>query len=132
MLKLPMANKHIYHDLFNEKVDEFFKDLISAFPHLQEFISMKSCFTLVRNVDPKSPQTIFKNYVLHKYRDAILSKDEAFFMDTQTFEMWSSRKEYWGDFINHLKSIWKTLSKEEQETIWRYFHVLVVLSDKCT
>lgn len=124
------SNKDMFYDLFNEKVDEFFKDLIVAFPSISEFKRFKSGLTMLRNVDPKSPQSIFNNYIVSKYRDAMLNKDEDVFLKTE-FDIHSRRKEYWLEFIHQLQSIWKTLNDENKEVIWKYFHVLIILSDKC-
>jgi hypothetical protein len=122
----------MFYDLFNDKVDEFFKDLITAFPHIQEFKKFKSGLTMLRNIDPKTPQSIFNSYVLSKYKEALLNKNECVFLDEQEFEVYSTRKEYWLEFINQLKSIWTTLDDENKQVIWKYFHVLIVLSDKCS
>jgi hypothetical protein len=121
----------MFYDLFNEKVEEFFRDLIVAFPHIQEFKKFKSGLTMLKNVDPKGPEHIFKAYVLNKYKDALLNKDESVFLNEEQYEVYSSRKEHWLEFIDHLKTIWRTLDNDNKEVIWNYFHVLLVLSEKC-
>lgn len=125
-----MASKEIFYELFNEKVDEFFKDLIESFPTITEFKRFKSGLTLLRNVDPKSPQNIFSVYILSKYKDAFLKKDESVFLN-QDIEIISKKKEYWLEFIDQIRMIWKTLDDSNKDIIWKYFHVLVVLSEKC-
>jgi hypothetical protein len=88
---------------------------------------------MVKNLDVKSPQRIFSSYVASRYREYILSKNEDFFLTTSTeeIEIHSTRKEYWVEFISYIRSIWKTLDTENKDVIWKYFHVLLVLSDKC-
>jgi hypothetical protein len=126
-----MSNKNVYYELFNEKLDEFFKDLIVSFPDITEFKRFKSGLNLLRNVDPKSAQTIFNNYVITKFKDAILSKDDSFFLDNNDFGIVSTRKDYWIEFIEQLKLLWKTIDNDNKDIIWKYLHVLYVLSNKC-
>lgn len=126
-----MGNKSIYYDLFNEKLSEFFKDIIQSFPNITEFKKFKSGLNLVSNVDPSSPQNMFNSFVASKYKDAILSKDDSFFLEGNDFGIISSRKDYWIDFINHLKVLWKTIDKNDKDIIWKYLHVLCILNDKC-
>jgi len=124
-------SKNVYYELFNEKLDEFFKDLIVSFPDITEFKRFKSGLNLLRNVDPKSPQTIFNNFVATKFKNAILSKDDSFFLDNNDFGIVSTRKDYWIEFIEQLKILWKTIDIDNKDIIWKYLHVLYVLSDKC-
>lgn len=126
-----MTNKNLYYELFNEKLSEFFKDIIESFPEIIEFKRFKSGLTLLRNVDPKSPQNIFNNYVVTKFNEAIIKKDDSFFLENNDFGIVSTRKDYWIDFINQLKSIWKTIDQENKDVIWKYFQVLLILSEKC-
>lgn len=121
--------KQIFYDRFNEKTDEFIKDLMVAFPNVEQFKGFKSGFYMVKNLDPKTPQRIFETYVSSTYRDFILNKDESFFLSHE-IEL-KSHKDYWLEFIDYIKEIWKTLDDENKDVIWKYFHVLLVLSDKC-
>lgn len=117
---------------FNETCNEFIIDLITAFPNIEQFKYLKSGFTMVSNIDSKTPQRIFSKYIEAKgYKDYILSKNEDFFLNHEEFEVHSVRKEYWNEFIDHLRSIWKTMSHENKEAIWKYLKVLVILSDRC-
>ena len=125
------ANKLIFFERFNEKTYEFIKDLATAFPQVREFSEFKSGFSLLRNTTPQTPQKIFNNYVLSKYRDFLVRQDESFFLEEKEFGLKDDSKEYWFDFIQKLKSIWKDLDAENKQVIWKYFHVLILLSDKC-
>lgn len=127
------TNKLMYYELFNDKADEFLKDLIDNFPNFSaEFKRIKTCMMMLRNVDPKGPLRIFNDFVLKKYKDAILKKDESVFLEETVFDIYSNRKEYWLEFIDNIKSLWKDLNDDNKEVIWKYFHVLVVLTEKCT
>ncbi len=127
-----MANKLMYYELFNEKADEFLKELVDNFPEFgTDFKRIKTSMMMLRNVDVKAPQRIFNDYILKKYKDAILKKDENVFLEETQFDIYSNRKEHWLEFIENIKMIWKDLSQDNKEIIWKYFHVLVVLTEKC-
>lgn len=123
--------KEVYFNLFNEKLDEFFKDIIIAFPKINEFNKFKVGLTMLKNINPKSPQNIFNNYIIQKYRNAILIRDERFFLDITDFDINSKRRDYWIDFINQLKLIWQTIDDNNKDIIWKYFNILLILNDKC-
>jgi hypothetical protein len=127
-----------YHDLFNEKADEFMKDLINGFPHTPQFEkiisevkTLRTGFNLLKNVNANTPQRIFRDYILVTYRDKIDNKDESFFLEKEDFDIASSRKEYWMDFISKIKIAWASMDDANKDIIWKYFKLLVFLSDKC-
>jgi hypothetical protein len=128
-----MSLKAIFYERFNENCDEFFKDLTISYPHIDQFRQLRSGLNLIKNLDQKKPQQIFNTYVGDKFRDQILSKDEGFFLTTDKIEIMKSDngREYWVNFISYIRQIWTTLTVENKDIIWRYFHVLLVLSDKC-
>ena len=57
--------------------------------------------------------------------------DDSFFLDNNDFGIVSNRQDYWIEFINQLKFLWKTIDQDNKDIIWKYFHVLVVLGEKC-
>lgn len=127
-----------YFTIFNQKADEFFKDLIDGFPKtpeynvvVGEFRTLRSGFTLLKNMDNKQPQRIFRDYIIETYRDKIANEDESFFLSKNDFEITSRRKEYWMDFIDKIKMAWAKMDDENKKIIWKYFRLLVALSDKC-
>lgn len=124
-------SKTAFFERFNDKTEEFIKDLTASFPNIEQFKYFKSGFTMLRNFDPKSPQRIFNTYINSSYREYILNRDESFFLNHDIDVHSSERKEYWNEFINYIKDIWKTLDEDNKEIIWKYFHVLLVLNDKC-
>lgn len=127
-----MGSKEAFFNLFNDKADEFFKDLITSFPAMTDFRKFKMGLMMLRNVNPKMPQQVFHKYVVSKYKDAMLSRDENVFLNNTYDEVEGNEKEQWLQFIDQIKSIWKTLDDNNKEIVWKYFHVLIVLSEKCT
>jgi hypothetical protein len=128
--------ENTFYTLFNSKADEFFKDMINGFPReyeqvVGEFKTLKSGFNLLKNVDEKKPQKVFREYVVAEYRDKIMNRDESFFMEKKDFDIASKRKEYWMEFIEMIKTAWSSMDDANKDIIWKYFKLLVVLSDKC-
>lgn len=125
-----MASKAVYIDLFNEKTEEFLKELAGSFPEVQQFSQFKSGFSFLKNIDKKQPQQIFNTYVYNEFKEHIINENEAFFL-TNEYDIKSERKEHWTEFIKNIRNIWCGLDKDNKDVIWKYFKVLVVLNEKC-
>lgn len=125
------SDKKIYYDLFNAKAEEFIKELATSFPEVKQFGSFRSGFNFIKNMDVKKPLDIFNSYVYANttYRDHILKRNEEFFLTTD-LDITSS-KEYWFEFIDQIRKLWKTLDDANKDVVWKYFHVLVALNEKC-
>jgi len=122
--------KSVYYELFNEKLEEFFKELIVAFPDISEFRKFKSGLTLLKNVNSKTPQIIFNEYVATKFKDALLAKDETFFLDNDDYGI-TVKKDYWNEFIVQLKLLWTNINQNNKDVIWKYLNLLYILNEKC-
>ena len=124
-------SKSDFHNLFNEKLLEFSKDLCNVFPSVGEFKKFRSGVLMLQNIDPKTLENMFNMYVVSKYRGQLLKKDESFFLDHTDFSVEPQRTDHWLALVDQLKHMWKTLDDDNKEIIWKYFHVLIVLSEKC-
>ena len=123
-----VENTMNFYQLFNDTLETFLKDLASTFDYIPELKKIKSAVTLARNLNQKTPSTIFKKYVEGMYRQQILSKDEAFFLQQQQYGFDTNN---WVTFVQLIKGIWRDLDEENKEVIWKYMHTLIALSDKC-
>lgn len=121
-----------FYERFNDQAYEFMKELAQTFPQVTEFSRLKSAFNVLQNVNKKTPQNFFNKYVVSSYRDVILERDEVFFLSEKQFGLKDDSAQYWLGFIEQLQNIWKTLDAENKDIIWKYFRVLILLSDKCT
>lgn len=123
---------NLYIDLFNDKMSEFFKDLANTFPNVSEFQDTRTFINFTRTLNPKLPQITFNNDVVSKYKDAILNKNENFFLNHDyEIESVNIQNDYCQSFINQLKNLWQNMSKDNKDIIWKYLHILIVLNDKC-
>lgn len=127
-----MAEKAVYINLFNEKAEEFCKDLVTTFPEVAEFKKLKSGLLLLKNVDERKPREFFNSYVGANFKQQILSKDESFFInEVQNHVQVGIDNSQWQNVIGLIHNLWATLTNENKENIWKYFQVLIAINDKC-
>lgn len=127
-----MSDRTVYISLFNDKAEEFCKDLVIAFPEVAEFKKLKSGLLLLKNVDERKPREIFNSYVGANFKQQILTKDESFFVnEVQNHVQGGIDTSQWQKVISLIHDLWATLSNENKENIWKYFQVLIAINDKC-
>jgi len=124
-----MANKKLIMASFNKKFDEFLGDLVNTFPEDQDFRNFKNSFNLLKNIDEKKTITIFCNYA-PMYRDNVLAKNEAFFIENDYSELASKEKNITGELITKLKNYWVQLDETNREVVWKYLIILITLVDR--
>lgn len=127
-----MGDKSVFIKLFNEKAEEFSKELVLTFPEVNEFKKLKSGLLLVKNVDERKPRELFNNYVGKHFREQIIAKDESFFLnEVQNHAKQGVEPTQWQTIISLLHELWATLCEDNKASIWKYFQVLVAINDKC-
>jgi hypothetical protein len=125
-----MAESKTYYECFNNKLEEFLSDLDSSFPDIKDLKVVKSGLKLARTMDVKLPQTFFHEHVISKYEEQIINKDEEFFI-SKDYKYDAQTHGIDLDVVSKIKDIWKTLTDDDKEAIWKYLHVLIVLNRKC-
>jgi len=117
---------------FNTQLDRLLENLINYFPENDNFKNFQTIFSLLKTTNPRKIKTLFKTYVTDKYKTQILEKNEDFFMENNFEEEKSNIKNdnYADDLIKQLKEHWSLIDEKNKEIIWKYFQVLVVLSEK--
>ena len=117
-------------NVFNEKFDEFIKDLIQTFPDDKDFKLCKNSFHLLKMVDNTKPVQMFKAYAL-KYQNQISIRDEQFFLNHDfKEEIESSETNLSLDILKRVKLYWIDLDAENKQIIWSYLNLLYKLNDK--
>ena len=119
-----MASIHVKK--FNKIIKDFLDALINILPDEKDIVIFKSNVAVVGFVDETK---IIKSFIEHiyPYKQRVLAKDETFFLETGNVK---SETDYLSESI-HLKKIWKdNLSNENKEIVWKYFQVLILLSEK--
>ena len=117
---------------FNTQLDRLLENLINYFPENDNFKNFQTIFSLLKTTNPRKIMSLFKTYVTDKYKTQILEKNEEFFMENKFEEEKSNIKNdnYADDLIKQLKEHWSVIDEKNKEIIWKYFQVLVVLSEK--
>jgi protein gp37 len=129
-----MADRLTFIRLFNQKAEEFCKDLVSTFPEVNEFKQLKSAMLLLKNLDEKKPREIFNNFMTQQFREKVSTRDESFFMNevhNHVVHVDGIDTSQWENIVNLLRTLWVGLSVENKESIWKYFQVLIAVCDKC-
>jgi hypothetical protein len=111
---------------FNKMIDNFLSELHTILPNEKDIVIFQSQLSVATMLNEKKILNSFVEFV-YPYKNHILEKNEDFFM-SDTIDV---DKDYLSDSI-HLKELWKTkLSDENKEVVWKYFQVMVLLSEKC-
>lgn len=123
---------------FNNVLTDFIDDCILVFPEDRDFKVYKKGVNMLVKVNPKKVLTVFTEYTTI-YREKILVKDEAFFLDNNNYtEVVSSKVENSDKYsesdifniINKIKGYWIELNDSNKTKIWDYLILLINISDK--
>ena len=132
-----------YYDSFNSKLEEFISELMATFPELSDLRALKTSFTFAKTMNIRLPQQMFKAHVADKFGAKIMSNDEGFFLDYDYRDVIATAQNALGDdnaaippmggvdIVGQLKSMWKDMSADNKDAVWRYLSVLIYLSGKC-
>lgn len=112
-------------DVFNQKIIEFIQDVGVICPDVTELQSLVSMGLLV---DRMIAIRMFESYA-GRYEAAILARDEAFFLN-ESFDDVVSAAAGSPDIIARIKTVWRTLTDENKDIIWKYVQLLLVLHKK--
>lgn len=129
-----MTDRNTFINIFNQKAEEFCKDLVSTFPEVNEFKQLKSAMLLLKTLDEKKPREVFNKFMSTQFREKLMTKDESFFMNeahNHVVEVDGLDISQWETIVDLLRSLWVGLSDDNKESIWKYFQVLLTVSDRC-
>lgn len=117
-----------YLSKFNQTFKEFVNDLISLFPEDDDLQLYKTGIIASMMINDEFIVSGFEKYVVMPYGAKILQKDESFFVNHDYMDIPGGHKAM--DFIQKIKGYWTNMSPENKEIVWKYFKVLVLLSNK--
>ena len=110
---------------FNNKLIDFADDLSGVIGHLPEYGLLTSSVRFMAQFNVRQNQQFYDQYVGRPFGASILARDEKFFLEEASFEADQ------GNLVALIKSVWRSLSKADQDSIWQHMQVLVVLSERC-
>ena len=132
-----MKSDNVVHQLFNNKLTEFLKQLISTFPSDSDFKLFQVSVRVLKLADEKKPLELFNSGLTDEYKDNIRNKIEAFFLKSDYSDVLNNEnlKEYNNDnvnnkLINKLKGYWVNFDDDNKNTVWDYFTILLKICDK--
>ena len=139
--KMSSGSNQIYIESFNNKLQEFLVDLSETFPELKDIRMLKSSFVMVKNINPRLPQKVFNEHIAREFDQKIRNRDENFFLEYNYEDIVENVSKIGGvqgnavqalDFVGQLKRVWRDLTEENKDVVWKYMTVLLVLNEKCS
>lgn len=126
-----------FYELFNNKLNEFLVDISNLYPDDTDFKVAKNSVRMLQQVNVKQVQRLFSKRLSAEYRENITSRNSQFFMDNDYADILNDKEVNKDDVINNgiivkLKGYWGAMSEENKEKVWKYFDMLVKISDKCS
>jgi hypothetical protein len=117
-----------YLSKFNDVFCEMITDLVKVFPTDSQLRMYKFGLDAYIASDETIISCLFYDQVTTRYAEKIKNQDESFFLekDFQEFSDYNSVL----DVVSKLKSCWLELNDENKVVIWRYFKVLLNLSER--
>ena len=116
---------------FNTQLERLVKDLITYFPESKDFKLFESSFQLLKQANPRKILELFKIHILSKYKQYILDKNEQFFLSNDYNDIIATNDNNYAELLMlRLKDNWSSIDDKNKEIIWKYFQVLIVLSEK--
>ena len=118
--------------IFNQKLLAFARDLQNLNASLTNPIHqiglLENGIQLTAALDSSAPVRLFREHVSVPYGAHILNKDEKFFLE-ETSDL-SAHHQSSMNLIDMLRSVWKTLSKEDREAIFEHMILLIKIEKK--
>lgn len=125
------------HELFNNKLTEFLKELVQTFPSDTDFKLFQASVRVLKLADEKKPLELFNSGLTDEYKENIRNKNEEFFLNNDYSDVLNNehlKKHNDNDIndklINKLKGYWKELDDNNREIVWQYFTILLKICDR--
>ena len=112
--------------LFNAQLECLLKDLILIYPEDADFKACLFYSQTLSSTAPRKPLELFQVYVAGPYREGILQKNEAMFLETRYTD--STGVEF--NVVPKLKQYWKTMTEENKTVVWNYLFLLLALLEE--
>lgn len=122
------------HELFNNKLNEFLKQLINTFPDDPDFKLFQTSVRVIRLANEKKPLELFNLGLTDDYKNNIRNKNEEFFLNNDYKDVLNNNEVNNNDvnnkLINKLKGYWSNLDEDNKKIVWDYFTILLKICDR--
>ena len=123
---------------FNNQLSDFIGELIYLYPENKRFTVFNQKLEILRSANPK---LIIEKYIefIYPFKNEIIAEDDEYFTskskNDNIQEIYSQDNVKSQNYIPienalNLKDIWLDMNNETKSAIWRYFKVLIILSEK--
>ena len=116
---------------FNNTIQQLIDDLINYFPEDNDYKLFESSFKMLRQANPRKVLELFKTHIL-KHKNYILDENESFLLEYNYLQSGTGIQDmnYAESLMLRIKDNWRLIDEKNKEAIWKYFKVLIVLSEK--
>jgi hypothetical protein len=114
---------------FCTQLIRFFEDLIETFPEERDIKLALDTIQGARKINPRLILDMFNQHVTADLREAIVAENQDQFISLARVKIVTQFNEILTALAIFDKH-WTTLSEQNQQSIWKYLKVLLVLSDK--
>ena len=117
---------------FTNQLVNLITDLSDIYPDDKEITLIKTSVSLLKMANPRKLLESFVIYI-HPYREKINTRDISFFLEHSFNDIGTeyTQDKSFEKVRDKFRQYWSELSEHNKDTIWKYFQVLLVLSDKC-
>ncbi len=137
MSKEEKTERTKYYNMFNTTLENLIKDLIQTFPNDSDFKMFKVAFSVFKVANFKKPLDLYYLSLTDEYKQNIRDKNDEFFLDNDYSDVLSNREviknipndDFSTKLIKKLKKYWTDLNDENKEMVWKYFLVLLQISE---
>lgn len=116
-----------YYAVFNTKLLDFLEDLSGVLGHVPDYKTLVASAKFIARMEERRNARLFIQFVSGPYGKEILERNESFFVDHEYKEATDANA---GDIVQLLKGVWKTLAKEDRDSIWAHLHMLVTITGR--
>ena len=115
-----------YKTKFLKITENLIDELLRILPGDKNIILFQEKYYLIKKVNSTLVINSFVKYVI-PFKKEIMEKNENYFLNNGTKEDLGEKKY---KYSIDLKENWKTLDDQNKEIVWKYFQVLLVLTEK--
>ena len=115
-----------YKTKFLKVTENLINELLRILPNDVNITLFKEKYYLIKKVNSTLVINSFVKYVI-PFKQEIMEKNEKYFLENGTKEDLGEKKY---KYSIDLKENWKNLNEQNKEIIWKYFQVLLVLTEK--
>tara|TARA_Y100000591_G_C21600110_1_gene577571 strand:- start:37 stop:474 length:438 start_codon:yes stop_codon:yes gene_type:complete len=137
MSKEEKTERTKYYNMFNTTLENLIKDLIQTFPNDSDFKMFKVAFSVFKVANFKKPLDLYYLSLTDEYKQNIRDENDKFFLDNDYSDVLSNREviknipndDFSTKLIKKLKKYWTDLNNENKAMVWKYFLVLLQISE---